>query len=175
MARGGASLDAARAALGEPPCPDSAHPLPQNPSLTCLTTSCPLCRVLVTFCAHRAPRVVASDPYHSLSRRPPFWSLRPQKVRLEVVGKVPLSPCATAPGARIPGTHVVQRRCALIPGLTWSLLTTPVRVLAGETGEPLQVHNHVRARNRAGVGQERTCVDRWQWLATPMCAHMVPM
>ena len=157
MARGGASLDAARAALGEPPCPDSAHPLPQNPSLTCLTASCPLCRALVTFRAYRALRVVASDPYTSLSWRPSLWSLSPQKVRLDVVDKVPLSPSATAPKARIPGTNVVLRCCALMPGLTWSLLTSPMRVLAGQTGDPLQVLDHVVARKRGGRLRARAC------------------
>ena len=49
MGPGGASLDAARAALGEPCCRDPAYPPPQNPSLTCLTASHPLCRVLLRF------------------------------------------------------------------------------------------------------------------------------
>ena len=68
MARPGSSLDVARAALGEPPRPDPAHLLPHNPSLTRLTASCPLCRVLVTFRAYRAPQVVPSVPSPLLCR-----------------------------------------------------------------------------------------------------------
>ena len=58
MGPGGASLDAAGVALGEPARPDPAHPLPQNPSLTRLTASYPLCRVLLRFCAHQALKSV---------------------------------------------------------------------------------------------------------------------
>ena len=157
MARPGASLDAARAALGKPSCPPPAHPLPQNPSLTCLTASCPLCRVLVTFRAYRAPQVVPSDPSTFLSWRPHSWSLRPLKVRLGIVDKMPLSPCATAPEARILAPNIAPPDCALMPGLTWSLLTSLGRVVAGQIGDPLQTHGHSEAGTRGGVPGTRAC------------------
>ena len=118
MARPGSSLDVARAALGEPPRPDPAHLLPHNPSLTRLTASCPLCRVLVTFHPYWAPQIGPSGPSSSSSWRPPSWSLRPRKVRLEVVDKVPLSTCATAPEARMLAPNVAPPDCALMHGLT---------------------------------------------------------
>jgi hypothetical protein len=157
MARPGSSLDAARAALGEPPCPDPAHLLPNNPSLTRLAASCPLCRVLVTFHPNRAPQIVPSGPSSSSSWRPPSWSLRPRKVRLKVVDKVPLAPCATAPEARILGPNVAPPDCALMTGLTWSLLTSLGRVVAGQSGDPLQGHDHMGATNRGGLPGARAC------------------
>ena len=64
MARPRVSLDSAGEPSGEPLRPDPAHPLPQNPSLTCLTASIPLCRVQVTCRAYRAPRVGGERPVH---------------------------------------------------------------------------------------------------------------
>ena len=57
----------------------------------------------------------------------------------------------------IPGPNVVPRCCALMPGLTWSLLTSPVRVLAGQTGDALQVPDRTEATERGGVPEARAC------------------
>ena len=101
--------------------------------------------------------LVASDPFTSLSWRPSSWSLRPQKVRLEVVDKVPVFPCATAPEARITAPNVAMRRCALMPGLIFSYLTSLGRAVAGQSGNSLHVHDHRGARDRGGVLGARAC------------------
>ena len=103
------------------------------------------------------PRVLASGLELSLSWRPPSWTQHLQKVRPDVWDKVPASARACAQEARIPGPFVAPRCCALMPVLTWCLLTRSLRVLAGQTGTPLQVHGHAEARTRGGVPGTRAC------------------
>ena len=101
--------------------------------------------------------MVASGLELSLSWRPPSWTQHLQKVRPDVWDKVPASARACAQEARIPGPFVAPRCCALMPVLTWCLLTRSLRVLAGQTGKPLQVHGHAEARTRGEVPGTRAC------------------
>jgi hypothetical protein len=97
---------------------------------------------------------------------------------------------ATAPEARILAPNVAPPDCALMPGLTWSLLTSLGRVVAGQIGDPLQTHGHSEAGTRGGVpgtdarmwiggsGQPPRNVHKWScspfratWVARATFAH----